>query len=243
MSKPLRLRLLALAALVLPAFAQPPDPIAETLSGFEESIRLRGQLSEERHRHERQMRVLEAEVRLLESALEETSRQISAIRSERSETRIRREDLLERKASEAEKLAALESLSEDLAPRLGQLEKVLPPWITPAAQSQADSPGAVFRRMHRLLLDERSIAAVRTEIPEPVTGEKILVDVLGFGYGIGFFASPDGSFGGRFVFDGREWSAEPINELAPRIREAVQQERGLGEPRLLSLPVAIGGSP
>ncbi len=222
--------------------ARPPDPVEEAVSGFEESIRLRERLSRERLRHRRQVEVLESEVRLLENEIAETRRRIEEARASRSEARARRERLLASTQEEERKLGALRELAEELRPLLAEIETALPPWVGSGLPPADAPPGETFRHLLRRLADNEGVRVRGWEVADPSDPDgTVLVDLLEIGYGGAFFCSPDGSFGGRFVFDGQEWSPEVIEEFAARVHGAVSQQEGLAEPGFVSLPVAIGG--
>ena len=225
---------------VLSAAPAREEPVAETLSGFEEAIRLRERLSEEKSEWQGQKRILEAEIRMLESHLVETRRQIPGLRSERSEARARRETLRKRKENEEAAARELDRLAEEIFPALADLAEILPPWSTAAPPTEDAAPAELLRGLRQAFADDRRIHARIREVEDSSTGETVRVDLLAPGLAGAFFSSPDGSFGGRYVFDGEAWSREEIPDYAARIREAILQAEGRTEPRFLSLPVSIG---
>jgi len=225
----------------LPAGGTEADPVAETLSGFEEAIRLAEQLSEEKSVHARQMRVLQSEVQALQAELNQTRAQIQNIESQRTEALAKREELVRQRARELELLQLVNSLVEEIRPTLSRIHGKLPPWIDTELPTEDASFGDNLLYLRNLQSLNQTISSERIEIEEIDPSSTVQVDLVSFGFGGAFFSSPDGSFGGRYVFDGMEWTPELIHEFAPLIRRMVRQEEGLEEPGFLTLPVAIGG--
>ncbi len=221
---------------------QSADPVTETLSGFEEAIRLEEQLSQEKLNQNRQIRILESEIETLRAELEQTRSRIEEIESQRTEARSRREQLVRQRGEEEEALARFEGLVEEILPTLETLESRLPPWIDADLPAEDAPPGEFLLLLKNRFAENRVIDSGRTEITDPGEDTGIQVDFVSFGFGGAFFSAPDGSFGGRFAFDGKAWSPEVISEFAPQIHRLLLQEQGLEEPDFISLPVAIGGS-
>lgn len=218
------------------------------MSGFAEAIRLEEQLSSEARAWERQKRLLENEIEVLRSELAETRRRTESIRSERSEARERREELLAQLKEEESSARELAQLVGELAPSLNNLLARLPGWASgagpyPEGIDPSESPITVLRLLREIQAENSQIGSRTREITDPESGETYRVDVLSFGLGAGFFASEDGAFGGRFVYDGENWNPEIILQFSERIRHAIQQEKGAAEPGLTDLPISIEGQP
>lgn len=228
----------AIGVLRLPAAEN--DPISETLSGFEEAIRLGEQLSRERQTHDRLMRVLKSEIEALRAELEETKRKVSEIEAQRTKALEERERLVSRRNEQEQNLQLIGTLTQEILPILESIEEAFPPWIDRGLGPEDDSPGNLLLQLRNRWLQNRTIKTFQTEVTDPSNGDQVRVDLVGFGFGGAFFSSPDGSFGGRFVYDGKEWVAEIISGFAPGIRELIVQEEGLAEPEFIRLPVQIG---
>ena len=223
--------------------AEPPsDPVAETMDGFASAIRLRGQIADEKREWARQERILRTEIDMLEAQVAETRRQIESLRSERSAVLEKRGRLLARKEEEEAAVRRIESLIGAVSGPFDQLVERLPDWIEGADGGADEDSFAALRRLRAIQAANDQVRALPMEVTDPVDGEPVRVDVLSFGLGGAFFASPESDFGGRYVFDGNEWSTEIIPDFAAAIRDGILQEEGRGEPRFLPLPVSIGGS-
>lgn len=234
--------LLFAAGSASPGATRSADPVKETLSGFEEAIRLSEQLSREERSHARQMRLLESEVETLQAELDQTRKRIRGIESQRTEALAKREELVRQRSEERKMLDLVDSLVAGIFPTLEKIENELPPWIDSELPGEEAPSGATLLYLRNLFAENQTIRSQRAEIKDPGDGQPVLVDLVSFGLAGAFFASPDGTFGGRYVYDGVEWSPEVIDDFAPPIHRMVRQEEGLEEPELISLPVTIGGN-
>lgn len=224
--------------------AKSPSPTSESMSGFTEAIRLEEQLSQESLEWNRQRRLLENEIEVLESELAETLRRVEAIQSDRTEIRERRETLLSRLAEEEELARDLSSLVSHLATPVQSLIGGLPRWSSfdpEAIEEITDSTPAVtlLRLLQELQAENSRVDTRPAEVVDPDSGETYRVDLLALGLGAGFFSSEDGSFAGRFVYDGEKWNPEIIPRYADGIRDAIRQEQGIVEPDLNDLPFSL----
>jgi len=224
-------------------------PAEESMRGFAEAIRLEEQLADERLAWESQRRILENEIEVLRSELAENLRRIEALRSERTAVRQRREKLLQDLAREQELANEWSGILADLLPSFRTLLDYLPDWAAalpvepPESFGESTSPVTVFRILQEVQAEGARIHSKPAEVTDPTTGETYRVDLLALGHGAAFFASEDGSFGGRFVYDGEAWSPEIIPAYSSAIRLAIEQEQGAAEPGVVSLPISLEREP
>jgi len=239
-----RFNLHLLLALTLPGWAPASptaDSVQETLSGFEEAIRLEERLSREKLEHERVMRVLRTEIDALRSEMDQTRARIEEINSQQTEALEKRRDLVAKRVAEEEEMARITALAATIASAVSEIEETLPEWVSMVSATQDQSAGAVLSRLRDLWLLNQAISTRRFEVEDPRSEKPVQVDLIRFGLGGAFFASPDGTFGGRFVFDGKQWGSEILSDQALLIREAIRREEGLEEPGFVLLPVSVGG--
>ena len=216
----------------------------ESMDGFVEAIRLEDQLSQEKQSWERQKRILQNEIEVLRSELRETERRVESIRSDRSDARKKREELLQELASEQKVEKQIASFTSFIAEDLERLFSSLPPWSASGSQD-ADffepdpTPIALLRLLEEIQAEGQRIQTQPIEVIDPSTQETYRVDLLSLGLSAGFFSSENGSFAGRFNHRDGEWEPEIENDLGPAIRSAIAQERGAREPSMILLPVEI----
>jgi|GEM_PF-5782352 len=234
-----------LAGTMIQAVAQTqvPNAVADSVSGFEKAIELEEQLSTERREWSRQTRILEAEIDMIEAQLVDTERRIESIKSERSEAREKRERLLASLEKEETASQQLDKLINKLLPPTTRLQSLLPPWIEGDAETPEfteETPAIVLlRKIREVQAANSRIDALPIRITDPETNTEYRVDLIAFGLGGAYFVSEDGSFGGRYLFDGTKWSPEITPPFTATISKAIAQAEGRGEPELVELPVSI----
>ncbi|MGE9291445.1 MAG: DUF3450 family protein [Puniceicoccales bacterium] len=227
--------------------AKPNSPAAESMSGFAKAIELEEQLSFEQSEWNQQKRLLENEIEVLNSELAETLRRIESIQSERTRNQERREELVARLSEEKSLARDLTRMIEKITTPSQSLLASIPSWSAawredPEPISAESSPVDVLRALQEIQAENSQIQVRPTEVTDPDSGEAFRVDLLTFGLGAAFFATEDGNFGGRFVFDGEQWSPEIIPQYAGPILEAILQERGATEPEFTILPISLSGT-
>ncbi|MEM0966212.1 MAG: DUF3450 family protein [Verrucomicrobiota bacterium] len=240
---------LSFAVFLVPSFsAETTDPVSESMTGFEEAIRLQTQLSDEKRDWNRQRDILTAEIKMLEAQLEESLERVRSIEAERTSIQEQRQELVEDLATERKTAAHLQSVMDSTEDQFRSLLTALPPWFngsTPRidVDSETIDPVELFRALRSIQIENERISVSSGEVSPVDSNLDYRVDLLSFGLGGAFFSSADGSFGGRYVFDGEMWQVEDISQFAGEIRSAILQTNGLVAPEILLLPVSVSGNP